>query len=97
MLQTVWPQIQNQTAPLDLPPIEGKQLFDTIHRRKLLAAPGMDGWRTIELQALPAPCFEPIAAFFTHIEFSDQPLPNALVCAKQRILNKKGPSSALNG
>ena len=30
------------------------------------------------------------------IEESDEPLPNALTCAKQCILNKKGPAAALN-
>ena len=96
ILETVWPCIRDQVHQCDLPPIQGRQLFDTIHRRKSHAAPGLDGWRTIELQALPAPCFEPIAKFFTFIEQSDQPLPDALVCAKQCILNKKGPASALN-
>ena len=96
ILETIWPCIQNQVHECHLPPIQGKQLFETIHRRKSHAAPGLDGWRTIELQALPAPCFEPITAFFTFVENSDQPLPKALVCAKQCILNKKGPASALN-
>ena len=96
ILETVWPCVQNQVHQCDLPPIQGKQLFETIHRRKSHAAPGLDGWRTLELQALPAPCFEPVAKFFMFIEESDEPLPKALTCAKQRILNKKGPAAALN-
>ena len=96
VLATVWPQIQDKSAQLDLPDVTSRQLFETIQRRKIAAAPGFDGWRTCELQALPVACFEPIAMFFTFIEQSDQPLPKALVCAKQCILNKKGPASALN-
>ena len=96
ILEVIWPSIQQQVHQCDLPPIQGKQLFETVHRRKSHAAPGLDGWRTLELQALPAPCFDPIARFFTFIEESEQPLPKALVCAKQCILNKKGPASALN-
>lgn len=44
--------------------ITGQQLFDTVQRRKLAAAPGLDGWRTCELQALPVACFEPVETFF---------------------------------
>ena len=96
VLETIWPCIHSKVHQCELPPITGQQLFETIHRRKSHAAPGLDGWRTIELQALPAPCFQPIAEFFTYIEESNQPLPKALVCAKQCILNKKGPADALN-
>ena len=90
VLATAWPQIQVKSAQFDLPDVTGQQLYDTIQRRKIAAAPGFDGWRTCELQALPVACFEPIARFFTFVEHSDQPLPQALVCAKQCILNKKG-------
>ena len=60
------------------------------------AAPGLDGWRTAELQQFSLAELEPVAKFFAHIEDSDQPLPQSLVCAKQVILNKPGPATPLN-
>ena len=48
VLKIVWPAID---------------LYDAIHRRNPLAAPGLDGWRTTDLQALPVVAFEPVADF----------------------------------
>lgn len=44
-----------------------------IHRRKANAGPGLDGWRTPELPALPLRAFVPVARFFqwTEDEFGD--------------------------
>lgn len=82
MLETVWPYIQD--------------LYQIIQKRKLHAAPGLDGWRTAELQQLTAAELQPCADFFDFIVCSDQPLPTSLVCAKQVILNKPGPATPLN-
>ena len=52
MLETVWPYIQDRQVPADVPMISGKDLFQIIQKRKTTAAPGLDGWRTTELQHL---------------------------------------------
>ena len=97
MLKTIWPYIHDKSTQANLPPIDADVLFRTVHKRKTAAAPGLDGWRTCELQALPSHCFAPIARFFRWIEQNPQiPLPEALTCSKQVILNKPGPSSAMN-
>ena len=96
MLETVWPYIQDKQIPADLPCVSGSDLYATIQQRKSCAAPGLDGWRTPELQSL-TPCeLQPVANFFELLETSALPLPKALACAKQVILNKPGPSTALN-
>lgn len=95
MLETIWPYIQDKQVAAILPPITGDALFQTIQKRKSIAAPGLDGWRTCELQALPRFCFNVLADFFQLIEESDLPLPTALTVAKQVILNKAGPASPI--
>lgn len=96
MLDTVWPYIQDQRLEIELPSISGQDLHAIIQKRKPDAAPGLDGWRTTELQRFSASELQPCADFFALIESSDQPLPKSLVCAKQVILNKPGPSTPLN-
>ena len=62
-----------------------------------MAAPGMDGWRTTDLQHLPLPCCRAIASFFCALEDEcDSEMPAVLTRAKQVILNKPGPASPLN-
>lgn len=96
MLETIWPYIQDKQIDAQLPPISGPALFQSVHRRKANAAPGLDGWRTVELQSLPKVCFDILAEFFQLCEESDQPLPEALTFARQIILNKPGPASPIN-
>lgn len=96
MLETVWPYISDKQVQAHLPPISGEALYHVIKKRKTNAAPGLDGWRTVELQALPKKCFDVLAVFFQLIEDSDHPLPKALTFAKQVILNKPGPASPIN-
>ena len=97
MLHTVWPYIQDKVHQANLPQIDAEALYKTVQRRKTEAAPGLDGWRTCELQALPPQCFIPIARFFRWIEHHPQlDLPEALTRAKQIILNKPGAASAMN-
>lgn len=90
------PYIQHTQVPVDLPPIDGITLYHTIQRRPHLAAPGLDGWRTLELQCLSPAELEPVAMFFSEMEVSSEPFPASLVCAKQVILNKPGPAILLN-
>ena len=96
MLETVWPYISDKQATVSLSPITGDMLFQVVQKRKTQAAPGLDGWGTNELQALPKCCFDVLADFFKVIEDTDEPLPSALTFAKQVILNKPGPASPLN-
>lgn len=96
MLETVWPYIQDKQIPADVPPINGTDLYHIIQKRKPTAAPGLDGRRTTELQRLTPSELQPCADFFAMIEESDCSLPRSLVCAKQVILNKPGPSTPLN-
>ena len=62
-----------------------------------MAAPGLDGWRTIELQTLPLPCCDAIAPFFQRLECDELgSFPRILGRAKQVILHKAGPETPLN-
>ena len=96
MLEVVWPYIKHQFQKIELPPITSGDLFRVLQKRKQIAAPGLDGWRTQELKQFNAVDLEPVASFFTLMEASDTPLPKALTCAKQVILNKPGPATPLN-
>ena len=96
MLEVVWPFIKEQHQPIELPPISSRDLHRVIQKRKHIAAPGLDGWRTQELKHFDPCDLEPVAKFFNLIEASDLPLPNALTCAKQVILNKPGPATPMN-
>ena len=96
MLDTVWPYIQHTQVPADIPPITGEALFSQLKKRRIDAAPGLDGWRTDELRTLTAQELAPVAKFFAELETSSESIPDALVCAKQMILNKPGPATPLN-
>ena len=95
VLQFIWPYIEQNHDTCDLPVLSAEDLHTTIKARKPFAAPGLDGWRTEELQALPITTFQPFAQCFRHMEDSRMPLPKVLVCAKQMILNKNGDSAPL--
>ena len=96
MLETVWPYIHDKQVQAQVAPITGTDLHKIIQKRKPTAAPGLDGWRTTELQRLTPAELQPCAEFFALIEETDIALPTPLVCAKQVILNKPGPTTALN-
>ena len=96
MLKVVWPYLDDPT-PFELPPLTGAEIALTIKQRNPMAAPGMDGWRTSDLQHLPLACCEAIASFFCALENECQAdMPVVLTRAKQVILNKSGPASPLN-
>ena len=95
VLSIIWPYIQNTHVDFELPVLQPEDLYDVIQNRKVFAAPGLDGWRTNELQALPVSCFAPIAKFFHNLEKNEQEVPTTLTCAKQMILNKNGRSEPL--
>ena len=95
MLQTIWPYICNRSQTCEIPDLTGEHLRDVVCKRNPEASPGLDGWRTIEMQSLPVACFNPFAAIFRQIEKDDTELPSIMVCAKQLILNKNGSSDAM--
>ena len=66
MLQVIWPYVDQQIQPFDIPPLTGDELLQTIQQRNPLAAPGLDGWRTTDLQSLPLSCCNQIASFFSN-------------------------------
>ena len=95
MLEIVWPQIHCFSHVCTVPEISAAALHETVKQRRADAAPGLDGWRTVEMQALPVKCFEPFALLFREIEEGNTPLPQSLATAKQIILNKNGSSEPL--
>ena len=97
VLHFVWPYIQHTATPIVLPELTAADLAMTIGARNPLASPGMDGWRTTELQLLPRKCLEQIAVFFNQLETDcGGSIPDVLLRAKQALLNKPGPASPLN-
>ena len=88
ILACVWPHIQKYRNPIDLPPLSGEDLKKQVLMRRPTAAPGLDGWRTIECQLLPKKFYESVALFFNEVENGTRDLPHALVAAKQVILDK---------
>ena len=70
-------------------------LFDTVHRRHPVAAPGLDGWRTSDVQALPVQAFVPIAEFLNELEHCNEDIPKVLTKAKQMVLNKNGSAEPM--
>ena len=95
MLEIVWPQIHHFSHSCSVPDVTAVALRDIIKRRRPDAAPGLDGWRTIEMQSLPVKCFEPFAMLFKELEEGTCPMPQSLATAKQVILNKNGSSEPL--
>ena len=96
MLEVVWPYIKDQHLKIELPPVNACDLHHVLQHRKTHAAPGLDGWRTCELKTFSISELEPVASFFQLVEQTELPLPRALVCAKQVILNKPGPATPMN-
>ena len=92
MLDIVWPYIRDHTSNFERQPIDEHALWTTIQGRNPQAAPGFDGWRTQELQMLPAACLRPFVTIFAELEVGDDPLPPTLTCARPIILNKNGSS-----
>ena len=85
MLNVIWPYLDEQ-KPFELPPLTGEEIALTIKRRNPMAAPGLDGWRTTDLQHLPLPCCRAIASFFCALEDEcDSEMPAVLTRAKQVI------------
>ena len=95
ILRVIWPYVSHLSHQPHVPDITARDLYDQIHRRKPEAAPGLDGWRTAELQRLPWFAFVPVALLFNQIEKELTPLPQVLTIAKQMVLNKNGDPSPM--
>ena len=97
VLRVVWPYLDHDAEPWSLPPLAGADILQTIQNRNPLAAAGLDGWRTSDLQKLPVTCCDAVAAFFNRLEADcESSIPDVLVRAKQIILNKPGLSTPMN-
>ncbi len=88
VLAVVWPYVQNSYSKIELPPISACDLKIQLARRKANAAPGLDGWRTVEAQSLPLKVLSAVADFFNDVERGNRSLPQSLTMAKQIILDK---------
>ena len=75
MLEIVWPHIHQYGQQYDVPELHATDLQKVILARRKDAAPGLDGWRTCEVQALSLPVLSNFAYIFRRIEQSDDPLP----------------------
>ncbi len=95
VLKKIWPFVESHRNPVDLPPIQGAHLRKQILKRKAHAAPGMDGWRTLECQALPISFYNCVANFFQQVENKQRILPSILTTGKQIILDKNGSPEPL--
>eukprot|EP00438_Fugacium_kawagutii_P029561 Skav216033 [mRNA] locus=scaffold2403:24889:31312:+ [translate_table: standard] len=71
-----------------LPPLCEDDLRNSILDRKREAAAGVDGWRTVELQALPWRCFTPWVMLWTGIEDGRFQMPGVFKIAKLVMLPK---------
>ena len=95
MLRIVWPYIKDHYCEVTLPPITAHDLATQVRRRKAEAAPGLDGWRTCEMQILPDTCFKIFADILNQVEQTEAELPQVLTTAKQVLLNKNGESAPM--
>ena len=92
VLKFAWPHIQDSREVATLPLLTGSDLRAQAMRRKIDAAPGLDGWRTSEMKMLPTAVYNVAAKFFIQVEQGIRELPSSLVLARQIILDKKGDS-----
>ena len=90
VLKYAWPHIQENRVVADIPAVTGEALRKQALRRKIDAAPGLDGWRTVEVKMLPVAVFDVVASYFAKVETGARQLPECLVLARQIILDKKG-------
>ena len=86
----MWPYIDRVRCETTVPEIDGRMLYGQIRQRRINAAPGLDGWRTVETQCLPIFVLDHIAFFFRGVEDGSRRMPKQLATAKQVLLNKNG-------
>ena len=84
----MWPYVKDSYSKIELPKISASDLKAQLARRKANAAPGLDGWRTVEVQSFPLKVLSAIADYFNQVESGCRTLPQSLTLAKQIILDK---------
>ena len=84
----VGPILGNNVHQCRLQPISEADLKEASRQRKVSAAPGMDGWRTDEVHALPTQAFRPWAQLWNGIENGTFTMPSIFKCARLVMLPK---------
>ena len=84
----VGPLLGNNPHRCQMQPITESELKNAPQQRKYTASPGMDGWRTDELHALPAIAFRPWAQLWNGIESGHFEVPKIFKCARLVMLPK---------
>eukprot|EP00434_Breviolum_minutum_P002918 symbB.v1.2.002565.t1/scaffold136.1/size304296/18 len=84
----VGPLLGNNPHRCQMQPITEIELKNASQQRKVSASPGMDGWRTDELHALPATAFRPWAQLWNGIESGQFEVPKIFKCARLVMLPK---------
>ena len=95
VLKHIWPVIQKNRKPTSVPFLDGASLKKQAMKRRLDAAPGIDGWRTAEIRMLPIRVFDIAASFFRDVEVGKRQLPEILCSVRQVILDKGGNDTPL--
>lgn len=96
VLSKVWPLLGHSYSKVELPAISAIDLKNQAAKRKANAAPGLDGWRTVEVQSFPLCVWSAIAAYFNQVESGQRSLPENLTLAKQIILDKGSEDTPLS-
>ena len=96
VLAKVWPFVKDRYTKIELPCITATDLKNQTARRKVNAAPGLDGWRTVEVQSFPLTVWSAIASYFNQVESGQRCLPQNLTLAKQIILDKGSDDAPLS-
>ena len=95
ILKHIWPIVEKIRFPTTVPKLNGEMLRRQAMKRKIDAAPGIDGWRTSEIKMLPLQVFEVAAKFLADVEVNRRQLPKILCSVRQVILDKGGSDTPL--
>ena len=87
-MDAVGPLLDAVSVPCQLPQLEVDEFYQAVQSRKQAAAAGIDGWRTDELQALPANAFVPWIWLWRKIEDQQFEIPRIFRCARVVMLPK---------
>ena len=89
-VRVVGPLLDSIAKPCEFCDIDPSQLFDAIQSRPNETAGGVDGWRTVEMKALPVKCFHPWAKIWNQIENGVWEIPQIFQVARLTMLPKPG-------
>ena len=95
VLEVIHDALKKRAFPISLPLLTDECLKSAVDKRKQTASPGVDGWRTAELQALPAIAFAPWARLWNKIEDGSFRLPTIFQCARLVMLPKPDAKSLM--